>query len=80
MAASVVAAATPTPGGAGGFEAAAIAGLTGIGISSGAAVAASSARCGFSRRCYSQPHPFGKIKSISPNGRVVPLIPQLVGL
>jgi glycosyltransferase 2 family protein len=40
MAASVVAAATPTPGGVGGFEAAAITGLTGIGISSGAAVAA----------------------------------------
>ena len=40
MAASVVAAATPTPGGVGGFEAAAIAGLTGIGISSGAAVSA----------------------------------------
>ena len=40
MGASVVAAATPTPGGVGGFEAAAITGLTGIGISSGAAVAA----------------------------------------
>ena len=40
MAASVVATATPTPGGVGGFEAAAIAGLTGIGISSGAAVSA----------------------------------------
>ncbi|MBV9208206.1 MAG: flippase-like domain-containing protein, partial [Actinobacteria bacterium] len=40
MAASVVAAATPTPGGVGGFEAAAISGLTGIGISSGAAVSA----------------------------------------
>ena len=40
MAASVVAAATPTPGGVGGFEAAAIAGLTGIGISSAAAVSA----------------------------------------
>src|SRR5215469_8059033 len=40
MAASVVAAATPTPGGVGGFEAAAITGLTGIGISSGAAVSA----------------------------------------
>jgi glycosyltransferase 2 family protein len=40
MGASVVAAATPTPGGVGGFEAAAIAGLTGIGISSGAAVSA----------------------------------------
>jgi hypothetical protein len=31
---------------------------------------------GFSRRCYSQPLPFGKVKSISPNGRVVPLVPQ----
>ena len=40
MAASVVAAATPTPGGVGGFEAAAITGLTGIGISSAAAVSA----------------------------------------
>jgi glycosyltransferase 2 family protein len=40
MAASVVAAATPTPGGVGGFEAAAITGLTGIGISSGPAVSA----------------------------------------
>jgi len=40
MATSVVAAATPTPGGVGGFEAAAIAGLTGIGISSGTAVSA----------------------------------------
>jgi len=40
MAASVVATATPTPGGVGGFEAAAIAGLTGVGISSGAAVSA----------------------------------------
>ncbi|MBV9094279.1 MAG: flippase-like domain-containing protein [Streptosporangiaceae bacterium] len=40
MAAAVVATATPTPGGVGGFEAAAIAGLTGIGISSGAAVSA----------------------------------------
>jgi glycosyltransferase 2 family protein len=40
MAAAVVAAATPTPGGVGGFETAAIAGLTGIGISSGAAVSA----------------------------------------
>jgi glycosyltransferase 2 family protein len=40
MAAATVAAATPTPGGVGGFEAAAIAGLTGIGISSGAAVSA----------------------------------------
>jgi glycosyltransferase 2 family protein len=40
MATSVVAAATPTPGGVGGFEAAAITGLTGIGISSGAAVSA----------------------------------------
>ena len=40
MAASVVAAATPTPGGVGGYEAAAIAGLTGIGISSAAAVSA----------------------------------------
>jgi len=40
MATSVVAAATPTPGGVGGFEAAAITGLTGIGISSAAAVSA----------------------------------------
>jgi undecaprenyl-diphosphatase len=40
MAAAVVATATPTPGGVGGYEAAAIAGLTGIGISSGAAVSA----------------------------------------
>jgi len=40
MATSVVAAVTPTPGGVGGFEAAAITGLTGIGISSGAAVSA----------------------------------------
>jgi len=40
MAASVVAAATPTPGGVGGYEAAAITGLTGIGISSAAAVSA----------------------------------------
>ena len=40
MAAAAVAAATPTPGGVGGFEAAAIAGLTGIGISSGTAVSA----------------------------------------
>jgi len=40
MAASVVAAATPTPGGVGGYEAAAIAGLSGIGISSAAAVSA----------------------------------------
>jgi glycosyltransferase 2 family protein len=40
MAAVVVATATPTPGGVGGFETAAIAGLTGIGISSAAAVSA----------------------------------------
>ena len=40
MASAAVAAATPTPGGVGGFEAAAIAGLTGIGISPGAAVSA----------------------------------------
>lgn len=40
MASAAVAAATPTPGGVGGFEAAAITGLTGIGISSGAAVSA----------------------------------------
>jgi uncharacterized membrane protein YbhN (UPF0104 family) len=40
LAASVVAAATPTPGGVGGFEAAAVTGLTGVGISSGAAVSA----------------------------------------
>ena len=40
MAACVVATATPTPGGVGGYEAAAIAGLTGIGISSAAAVSA----------------------------------------
>ena len=40
MAAAVVATATPTPGGVGGFEAAAIAGLTGIGISPGTAVPA----------------------------------------
>ena len=40
MVASVVATATPTPGGVGGYETAAIAGLTGIGISSAAAVSA----------------------------------------
>ena len=40
MAAALVAAATPTPGGVGGYEAAAITGLTGIGISSAAAVSA----------------------------------------
>jgi uncharacterized membrane protein YbhN (UPF0104 family) len=40
MASAAVAAFTPTPGGVGGFEAAAIAGLTGIGISPGAAVSA----------------------------------------
>jgi glycosyltransferase 2 family protein len=40
MVAAVVATATPTPGGVGGYETAAIAGLTGIGISSGAAVSA----------------------------------------
>jgi len=40
MASAAVAAATPTPGGVGGFEAAAVTGLTGIGISSGAAVSA----------------------------------------
>ena len=40
MASAAVAAFTPTPGGVGGFEAAAIAGLTGIGISSGVAVSA----------------------------------------
>jgi undecaprenyl-diphosphatase len=40
MAASVIAAASPTPGGLGAFEAALIAGLSGIGISSGAAVSA----------------------------------------
>jgi glycosyltransferase 2 family protein len=40
MASAAVAAATPTPGGVGGFEAAAVAGLTGIGISPGAAVSA----------------------------------------
>ena len=40
MASAAVAASTPTPGGVGGFEAAAIAGLTGIGISPGAAVSA----------------------------------------
>ena len=28
--------------------------------------------CGVSPRCRSQPRPFGKVKSISPNGRVVP--------
>jgi undecaprenyl-diphosphatase len=40
MAASVIAAASPTPGGLGAFEAALIAGLSGIGMSSGAAVSA----------------------------------------
>jgi uncharacterized protein (TIRG00374 family) len=40
MAASIIAAASPTPGGLGAFEAALIAGLSGIGISSGAAVSA----------------------------------------
>jgi undecaprenyl-diphosphatase len=40
MVASVVATATPTPGGVGGYETAAIAGLTGVGISSAAAVSA----------------------------------------
>ncbi len=39
-AAAAIAAASPTPGGVGAFEAALAAGLTGIGISSGAAVAA----------------------------------------
>jgi hypothetical protein len=42
--------------------------------------AGEAARRGFSRRCRSQPRPFGKIKSISPNGRVVPLISQPAGL
>jgi uncharacterized membrane protein YbhN (UPF0104 family) len=40
LAASLVAAASPTPGGIGAFETAAAAGLTGLGISSGAAVSA----------------------------------------
>ena len=40
LAAAVIAAASPTPGGLGAIEAALIAGLTGIGISSGAAVSA----------------------------------------
>jgi undecaprenyl-diphosphatase len=40
MAAAAIAAASPTPGGTGAIEAALAAGLTGIGISSGAAVAA----------------------------------------
>ena len=40
MAAAAIAAASPTPGGSGAIEAALAAGLTGIGISSGAAVAA----------------------------------------
>ncbi len=40
LGASIIAAASPTPGGLGAIEAALIAGLTGIGISSGAAVAA----------------------------------------
>ena len=40
MAAAAIAAASPTPGGVGAIEAALAAGLTGIGISSGAAVAA----------------------------------------
>jgi undecaprenyl-diphosphatase len=37
---SIIAAATPTPGGLGALEAALIAGLTGVGMESGAAVAA----------------------------------------
>ena len=40
LGASVIAAASPTPGGLGAIEAAPIAGLTGIGISSGPAVSA----------------------------------------
>jgi glycosyltransferase 2 family protein len=40
LGASLVAAASPTPGGIGAFETAAAAGLTGVGISSGAAVSA----------------------------------------
>ena len=40
LGASLIAAASPTPGGLGAIEAALIAGLTGIGISSGAAVSA----------------------------------------
>jgi glycosyltransferase 2 family protein len=40
MAASAIAAASPTPGGLGAIEAALIAGLTGVGLSSGAAVSA----------------------------------------
>jgi hypothetical protein len=40
LVASLIAAASPTPGGLGAIEAAAIAGLTGIGISSGPAVSA----------------------------------------
>jgi hypothetical protein len=34
----------------------------------------------FSRRCCSQPHPLGKVKRISLNGRVVPPVPQLAAL
>ena len=40
MAAAAVAAVSPTPGGLGSFETAAIAGLNGIGLSSGTAVSA----------------------------------------
>ena len=40
MAASAIAAASPTPGGLGAIEAALVAGLTGVGLSSGAAVSA----------------------------------------
>ena len=34
-------------------------------------------RVRFSRCCCSQPHPLGKVKRISPGGRVVPPVPQL---
>ena len=40
MAASAIAAASPTPGGLGAIEAALVAGLTGVGLSPGAAVSA----------------------------------------
>ena len=40
LVASLIAAASPTPGGLGAIEVATIAGLTGIGVSSGAAVSA----------------------------------------
>ena len=40
LGASIIAAAAPTPGGLGALEAAVVAGLTGVGMESGAAVAA----------------------------------------